>query len=46
MRRTALAAVTLPSACGQLPGPSVPYQSGQNLDSARAAFQACAPTAL
>ncbi|WP_372570491.1 hypothetical protein [Ruegeria jejuensis] len=45
MKRIALAAVTLLSACGQLPGPSVPYQPGQNLDSARAAFQACAPTA-
>ncbi|MCL6284522.1 hypothetical protein M3P21_13385 [Ruegeria sp. 2012CJ41-6] len=45
MKRIALAAVTLLSACSQLPGPSVPYQPGQNLDSARAAFQACAPTA-
>ncbi|MEX0351445.1 MAG: hypothetical protein AB3N15_18630 [Paracoccaceae bacterium] len=45
MKKIALAAVMLLSACSQLPGPSVPYQPGQNLDSARVAFQACAPTA-
>lgn len=28
--------------CASLPGPSVPYQSGKNLASARAAVQSCA----
>jgi len=31
--------------CGGLPGPSVPYQSGKNLDAARVAVRACAPVA-
>lgn len=33
------------AACGELPGPSVPMQAGQNLASARQAVSLCAPNA-
>lgn len=45
MKKTMIGAVLALSACGAPPGPSVPMQTGQNLESARAAVQACAPYA-
>ncbi len=33
------------AACGELPGPSVPMQSGQTLEAANSAIRACAPNA-
>jgi hypothetical protein len=45
MKKLVLLSCLLTSACGDLPGPSVPMQSGSNLDAARAAVTACAPVA-
>ncbi|MEX0320000.1 MAG: hypothetical protein AB3N21_18740 [Ruegeria sp.] len=41
MKKILLGALVLMTACGRLPGPSIPMQSGHNLHSARAAVQAC-----
>lgn len=45
MKRVMLPALLTLAACGPMPGPSVPAQSGQNLQTARQAVYACAPYA-
>ena len=45
MKMPILPALLALSACGHLPGPSVPAQAGQDLQSARQAVFACAPNA-
>ena len=45
MKRIPLISILLLTACGNLPGPSVPMQQGKTLASANAAIQACAPFA-
>ena len=45
MKKFVLPILLAPGACDVVPGPSVPAQSGQNLQSARQAVNACAPIA-
>lgn len=45
MKKLLLAAPVALAACAQTPGPSVPAQTGQNLQTARAAVAACVPAA-